>query len=103
MVYVTILASPRARALIRLVAPRGETRVTNEQSSSAITCADEHTFTLRQADQARGDLYAIADDIEFLKVQLARLPTRQELAHLTRLAALTGSALVLAAIEALFR
>ena len=27
------------------------------------------------------DLYAIADDLEFLKVQLARLPTRRELAR----------------------
>jgi len=39
--------------------------------------SDEHTLALRQVDQARGDLYAIADDIEFLKVQLARLPTRK--------------------------
>jgi hypothetical protein len=36
-------------------------------------------------------------------VQLARLPTRKELARLTLLATLTGSALVLAGIEALFR
>jgi hypothetical protein len=36
---------------------------------------------LRQIDQARGDLYAIADDLEFLKVQLARIPTRKELAR----------------------
>jgi hypothetical protein len=36
---------------------------------------DERPFTLRQIDQARGDLYAIADDLEFIKTQLARLPT----------------------------
>ena len=36
---------------------------------------DERSLTLRQVDQARGDLYAIADDLELLKVQLARLPT----------------------------
>jgi hypothetical protein len=36
---------------------------------------------LRQIDQARGDLYAIADDLEFLKEQLARIPTRKELAR----------------------
>jgi hypothetical protein len=35
-----------------------------------------HPFTLRQVDQARGDLYAIQDDLDFIKVQLARLPTR---------------------------
>ena len=32
-------------------------------------------FTLRQADQIRGDLYGIQDDLDFIKVQLARLPT----------------------------
>jgi hypothetical protein len=40
---------------------------------------DERPFTLRQIDQARGDLYTIADDLEFIKSQLARLPTRKEL------------------------
>jgi hypothetical protein len=40
---------------------------------------DERTFALRQIDAARGDLYAIADDLDFLKVRLARLPTRREL------------------------
>jgi hypothetical protein len=34
---------------------------------------DERPFTLRQVDQARGDLYAIADDLEFIKEQLARV------------------------------
>jgi hypothetical protein len=29
-------------------------------------------------DQARGDLYAISDELEFIKGQLARLPTRKE-------------------------
>ncbi len=42
---------------------------------------DERPFTLRQIDQARGDLYAIADDLEFIKSQFARLPTRKELAR----------------------
>jgi hypothetical protein len=37
---------------------------------------DERSFTLRQIDQAYGDLYAIQDDLEFIKIQLARLPTR---------------------------
>jgi hypothetical protein len=44
--------------------------------------SDEHQFTLRQVDQARGDLYALADDLEFLREQLARLPTRKELARM---------------------
>jgi hypothetical protein len=38
----------------------------------------EDQLSLRQADQARGDLYAIQDDLNFIKVQLARLPTRNE-------------------------
>ena len=63
---------------------------------------DERPLTLRQIDQARGDLYAIADDLEFLKAQLARLPTRKELAQTALLATLTAAALVLR-IEVLFR
>jgi len=37
------------------------------------------SFTLQQVDQACGDLYAISDDLEFIKEQLARLPTRKEM------------------------
>ena len=58
---------------------------------------------MRQIDQARGDLYGIADDLEFIKGQLPRLPTRKELAGLTLLATLTTAALVLVGFEALFR
>jgi hypothetical protein len=64
---------------------------------------DEHTLTLRQADQARTDFYAIGDDLEFIKSQLARMPTRKELARTGLLVMLTTAALVLAGIEALFR
>lgn len=39
-------------------------------------------FTLRQIDQARGDLYAIHDELEFLRHQLARLPTRSAMLRL---------------------
>ena len=39
---------------------------------------DDRSFTLRQVDQARGDLYGIQDELDFIKVQLARLPTRNE-------------------------
>jgi hypothetical protein len=38
--------------------------------------SDEHALTLRQIDQTRGHLYAIQDEIECMKAQLARLPTR---------------------------
>jgi hypothetical protein len=64
---------------------------------------DEHPFTLRQADQARSDFYAIADDLEFIKSQLARVPTRKELAQTALLVTLTTAALVLVGFEALFR
>jgi hypothetical protein len=64
---------------------------------------DERPLTLHQIDQARGDLYAIADDLEFIKSQLARVPTRMELARMALLATLTTAAIVLAGMEALFR
>jgi hypothetical protein len=54
---------------------------------------DENSFTLRQIDQARGDLYAIGDDLDFIKSQLERLPTRREMACMTSLATTTGAAL----------
>jgi hypothetical protein len=49
---------------------------------------------LRQIDQARGDLYAIADEVEVLKAQIAQLPNR---AYVCRLA-LTATATVCALI-----
>jgi hypothetical protein len=39
---------------------------------------DEDQLSLRQADQIRGDLYGIQDSLDFIKVQLALLPTRNE-------------------------
>ena len=50
---------------------------------------DKHTFALRQIDQARGDFYAIENDLDVIMKQLARLPTRKELAQTALLAALT--------------
>jgi hypothetical protein len=63
----------------------------------------ERLFTLRQVDQARGDLYAIADDLEFIKNPLARVPTRKEVAQTALLVTVTTAALVLIGMEALFR
>jgi hypothetical protein len=42
---------------------------------------DEHALTLRQANQARTDFAAIESDLQFLMGQLARVPTRKELAR----------------------
>jgi hypothetical protein len=36
---------------------------------------DPDRFTLRQAAQARDDFAQIMDELEFVKAQLARLPT----------------------------
>jgi hypothetical protein len=63
----------------------------------------EHSFPLRRAEQARSNVHAIADDVELLKLQLARMPTRMEMARLVLLATFTTAALVLVGIEALFR
>jgi hypothetical protein len=41
---------------------------------------DEHTLTLRKADQARGDFALIEGQLEFIAGQLAKQPTRAELA-----------------------
>jgi hypothetical protein len=57
--------------------------------------SDEHQLALRQADQVRGDLYAIGDELEIIKAQLALLPTRKELARLTLLALTSGAALTI--------
>ena len=43
--------------------------------------SDIHTLALRQADQARIDFAAIESDLEVIQKQLARLPTRRELAR----------------------
>lgn len=56
---------------------------------------DEYPLTLRQSDQARADFAAITDDLDSIKAQLARIPTRQELARLVLLGALATAALVL--------
>jgi hypothetical protein len=55
---------------------------------------DDRQFTLRQIDQARGDLYGIADDLELLKVQLAQLPTRAYISRLAMMATGTVWALI---------
>jgi hypothetical protein len=57
---------------------------------------DEHAFKMRQIDQARGDLYAIADELEILKAQIARLPTRAFVSRLALMATGTLWALALA-------
>ena len=57
---------------------------------------DEHAFKLRQVEQARGDLYAIADELEILKAQIAQLPTRAFVSRLALMAMGTLWALAVA-------
>jgi hypothetical protein len=38
----------------------------------------ERRLTLRQADQARDDFAQILDELDLVKIRLARLPTRSE-------------------------
>src|ERR1700730_17821565 len=52
---------------------------------------DEDQLSLRQADQIRGDLYALQDDLDFIRVQLARLPTRNEVWRAAMLGMLGGA------------
>jgi hypothetical protein len=52
---------------------------------------DEEQLSLRQADQIRGDFYALQDDLDFIKVQLARLPTRNEVWCAAMLGILRGA------------
>jgi hypothetical protein len=64
---------------------------------------DEHTFTLRQIDQARGDFYAIESDLDVIMKQLAQLPTRKELAQTALMAAFGGAGLVIGWMELFWR
>jgi hypothetical protein len=46
----------------------------------------EYHLTLRQADQAREDFAEILDELDFVKLQLSRLPTRRWLSRMGLLA-----------------
>jgi hypothetical protein len=61
---------------------------------------DEDQLSLRQADQIRGDLYGIQDDIDFIKVQLAHLPTRNEVWRAAMLGMIGGAVAAVTLIEA---
>ena len=56
--------------------------------------SDHDTFALRQLDGARGDLYAIADELQALKLQIAGLPTRAYVSRVVLMATATIWALI---------
>jgi len=60
-------------------------------------------FYVATGGSDRTDIAAIESELEVIQAQLARLPTRRELAQTALLATFTGAALVLVGIEALFR
>jgi hypothetical protein len=60
---------------------------------------DKHALKMRQIDQAHGDLYTVADELEILKAQIARLPTRAFVSRLALMA--TGTLWALAVAVAL--
>jgi hypothetical protein len=62
-----------------------------------MTDLDPERFTLRQAAQARDDFAQVMEELEFVKSQLARLPTRRDQAF-TPLRIMFGSAVLSAAI-----
>ena len=62
---------------------------------------DPEKFTLRQAPQARDDFAQIMDELDFVKEQLARLPTRRDQAFTPR-RIMFGSAILSAAFVILW-
>jgi hypothetical protein len=50
-------------------------------------CPDEHSFALRQVDQARADFAILEDELEAIHAWLARLPTAADLWRATPLIA----------------
>jgi hypothetical protein len=55
---------------------------------------DEHSLTLRQADQARSDFAAIKSNLGFMMSRLARIPTRKQLARYSLLVMVVTACLV---------
>jgi hypothetical protein len=69
---------------------------------------DEDQLFLRRAKPPSpagigGDLYAIQDDLDFIKIQLAHLPTRNEVWRAAMLGMLGGAIAAVTLIEAFAR
>ena len=63
----------------------------------------KYPLTLRQSDQARTDFSAIEDDLQFLASQVARLPTRRDLAKAALGIIISTAGLVILWAEAFWR
>jgi hypothetical protein len=64
---------------------------------------DSDRFTLRQANAAREDYAQLMEELELVKWQLARLPTRKDLARTSLMISCTAAALVIMWFEAFWR
>jgi hypothetical protein len=67
-----------------------------------MTDLDPDRFTLRQAD-AREDYAQLIEELDFVKWQLARQPTRKDFARTALLVSITTAALVILWFEAFWR
>jgi hypothetical protein len=63
----------------------------------------EHRLALWQADRARQDYAEILDELDFVKLQLSRLPTRRDLAKVALGITFATAALVILWAEAFWR
>jgi hypothetical protein len=61
---------------------------------------EDDTLKLRQIDRARAEMDAITDELEFIKAQLARLPTRKDLARMALSIMFCTATLVVVGIKA---
>jgi hypothetical protein len=72
-----------------------------------MTDLDPERFTLRQAAQARDDFAQVMDELELVKAQLTRLPTRRDQAFVPLKimfgSAVMGAALVILWLEVFWR
>jgi hypothetical protein len=65
--------------------------------------SDEYPLTLYQLDQTRGDLFRGPRRTRIPKTQIARLPTRKDLARMALAIIISAAGLVLLGIELLSR
>jgi hypothetical protein len=61
------------------------------------------SYRCAKPTKSGGDLYGIQDDLDFIKVQLARLPTRNEVWRAAMLGMLRGAVAAVTLIEAFAR
>jgi hypothetical protein len=81
--------------------------VPTDNPASNMSDLDPDRLTLRQADAAREDYAQLMEELDFVKAQLARLPTRRDLAfkplRMIVTTALTTAAIVILWFEAFWR